>query len=168
MAYIVSRLFDLLEETNPDSRGVPYRVLEPGSLSSLIDIHVMLEAAFQKRLEERSHLSLMVPTKEVPPVTLGGHNGVGEEEIPENVVAESISPRLDKDILRLRIRAASATASPTELRPVERGPEGVQVGLDLSSSERVVGDGVGVVADPAGGGDGGGDGVAAGRHDDGN
>ena len=100
-------------------------------------------------------------------MTLGGDDGVGEEQVPEYVVAESVSPRPDKDILRLRIRAASAAASLAELRPVERPLEGLEVGLDLSSSERVVGDGVGVVADPAGGGDGGGDGVAAGRHDDG-
>ena len=51
-----------------------------------------------------------------------------------------------------------------ELRPVEGGLEGVQISLDLSSTERVVGDGVGVVADLAGGGDGSGDGVTAGWH----
>ena len=100
-------------------------------------------------------------------MTFGGDDGVGEEQVPEYVVAESISPRPDEDILRLRIRAASATTSPMELRPVEGPLEGIQVGLNLSSSERVVRDGVGVVADLAGGSDGGGDGVMAGRHDDG-
>ena len=53
-----------------------------------------------------------------------------------------------------------------ELWPVERPLEGLKVGLDLSSTERSVGDGVRIIADPARGGDGGGDGVAAGRHDD--
>ena len=127
----------------------------------------MLEAAFQKRLEERPHLPLVVPPQKVPPVTLGGDDGIGEEQVPEDVVAESVSPRPDEDILRLRIWAASATASPAELRPVEGRPEGIQIGLDLSSTERVVGDGIRIIADPARGGDGGGDGVTAGRHDDG-
>ena len=99
-------------------------------------------------------------------MTLGSHDSVGEEQVPEYVIAESIGPRPDEDILRLRIRAASATASPAELWPVERPLEGLEVGLDLSSSERVVGDGVRIVADPAGRGDGGGNGVTAGRHDD--
>ena len=53
-----------------------------------------------------------------------------------------------------------------ELRPVERPLEGLKVGLNLSSAERIVGDGVRIIADPAGRGNGGGDGVAAGRHDD--
>ena len=127
----------------------------------------MLEAAFQERLEKRSHLPLVVPPQKVPPMTFGGDNGVSEEQVPEYIVPESISPRPDKNILRLRIRAASTSMSPAELRPVERGPEGVQVGLDLSSTERVVRDGVRIIADPAGGGDGGGNGVTAGRHDDG-
>ena len=166
MTYVVSRLFDLLEETDPDGGGVPNRVLEPGPLPSLIDVHVVLEAAFQERLEERSHLPLMVPPQEVPPMTFGGDDGVGEEEIPEDVIPQRIGPRPNKDVLRLGVGAASASTSPAELRPIERPLEGLEVGLDLPSSERVVGDGVGIIADPAGGGDGGGDGVAAGWHDD--
>ena len=61
---------------------------------------------------------------------------------------------------------ASATASPAELRPVEGLLEGLEVGPNLSPVERVVGDGVWIIADLARGGDGGGDGVAAGRHTD--
>ena len=159
-------LSDLLEETNPDGGGVPDGVLEPRPIPSLIHVHVVLEPTLQQQLKKGPHLSFVVPSKEVTTVALGGSDGVGKGQVPEDIVAESISPQLDKDILGLRIRVASATTSPAELRPVERPLEDLEVGLDLSSMERVVGDGVGVVADPAGGGDGGGDGVTASRHDD--
>ena len=138
MTYLVIHLSDLLEETDPDGRGVPNRVLKPRPIPSLVNIHVVLKTSLQQRLEEGSNLPLMVVPKEIATMALGRGDGVGEEQVPKYVVPESICPRPDKDILRLRIRVASATTSPTELRPVEGPLEGLEIGLDLSSSERVV------------------------------
>ena len=163
---MVVRLPDLLKETHADGGGVSYGILEPGPIPGFVNVHVVLKTPFQQRLEKRSHLPLVVTSEEVTPMTLGRGDSVSEEQVPEDIVSESVSPRPDEDILGLRIRVASATASPAKLQPVEGPLKGLEVGLDLSSTERVVGDGVRVVADPAGGGDGGGDGVAAGRHDD--
>ena len=100
-------------------------------------------------------------------MAFGGGDGVGEKKVPEDVIPHGICPRPDKDVLRLGVGATSASTSPAELRPIEGPLEGLEVGLDLSSTERDVADGVRIIGDPARRGDGGGDGVAAGRHDDG-
>ena len=104
--------------------------------------------------------------KEIATSALGRGDGVGKEKVAEHFVPKRYPTRPDKDILSLRIRTASATTSPAELRPVERLLEVLEVGLDLSSTERIVGDGVQITADPAGRSDGSGDGVSAGWHSD--
>jgi hypothetical protein len=111
-------------------------------------------------------LSVVTTTKEMASVALGHGDGVGEEEVVEPLCPQRESPRPDEDILRLRIWVASASMSPAELRPIEGPLELHEVGMDLSPAESVVGDGIRVATDPAGRGDGGGNGLTAGRHSD--
>ena len=54
--------------------------------------------------------------------------------------------------------------SPAELQPVERLPEIFQISLNLSLTERVVGDGIQITADPGRGSDGGANGLMGGWH----
>ena len=111
-------------------------------------------------------LPIVGTPEEVTTGALGRCDGIGKEEVAEGVISKRDPARLNKDILCLRIRAAPTTMSPTELRPVE-GPLKIhEVGMDLPSTERVVGDGVRITADPAGGGNGGADGLTAGQHSD--
>jgi hypothetical protein len=135
-----------------------------------------LESSVQQASEERLEMVGLIwmdinpivrTLEEVATGTLGRGDGIGEEKVLEPLVPQRDPARPDKHILSLRIRAASATASPTELRLVERPLELQEVGVDLPSTESVVADGVRVVVNPAGRGNGGGDVVTAGRHSDG-
>jgi hypothetical protein len=135
-----------------------------------------LESSVQQASEERLEMVGLIrmdinpivrTLEEVATGALGHSDGIGEEKVLEPLVPQRDPARPDKHILSLRIRAASATASPTELRLVERPLELQEVGVDLPSTESVVADGVRVVVNPAGRGNGGGDVVTAGRHSDG-
>jgi hypothetical protein len=109
-------------------------------------------------------LPVVRPLKEMATGVLGRGDGVSEEKVLEPLSPQREPTRPDEHILRLGVRAASATASPAELRPVEGPLKLHKVSVDLSPAESVVADSIRVAADPAGGGDGGGDGLTAGRH----
>jgi hypothetical protein len=135
----------------------------------------MLESSVQQTSEERLDVisfigmdvvPIVTPPEEMASVALRRGDGISEEEVFKPLGPKGESTRSDEHILRLRIRAASAAASPMELRPVKGPFELDQVGVDLSPTESVVADGVRVLANPARRGDGGGDGVSAGRHGD--
>ena len=105
--------------------------------------------------------------EEVATSALGRGDGISEEKVLEPLVPQGDPARSDKDVLGLRIRTASATTSPTELRPVEALLELHKVGMDLSPAKSVVADGVQVVGNTAGRGNGRRDVLTAGRHSDG-
>jgi hypothetical protein len=175
MTYQVVRLSDLLKETDADGSGIPDRILKLRPFTILVDVHVVLESSVQQASEERLEMVGLVGMDVVPVVTamkevtsmaLGRGDGVGKEEVLKPFGPQRESTRPDEHILRLRVRTASATASPTELRPIEGPLELDEVLVDLSPTESVVGDGVRVLANPARRSDGGGDGLTGGRHSD--
>jgi hypothetical protein len=135
----------------------------------------MLESSVQQtsekglevvRLIRMDVLPVVRPAKEVAAGTLRRGDGVGKEEVVKPLRTERHPPSPDEYVLGLWVWTASATTSPTELRPIE-GPLKVdKVLVDLSPAESVVGDGVRVTADPAGRGNGRGNGLTAGRHSD--
>ena len=99
--------------------------------------------------------------------TLCCGDGVGQEQVVKPVLLISKAPRPDEHILSLGVWTASAAMSLVELHPVEGPPKALEVLLNLSLAESVVMDGVQALADPAGGGNGGTDGLMAGQHSDG-
>ena len=174
--YQVVCLSDLLEETNANRGRIPDGILELRPLAVLIHIHVVLESSVQQASEEGLEVVGLIwmdvdpvvgTLKEVATGALGRSNGIGKEEVIKPLLPKRDPARSNKDVLRLRIGAASATTSPTELRPVETPFELHKVGMNLSPAESVVADSVGVVGNPAGRGNGSLDVVAAGQHSDG-
>jgi hypothetical protein len=136
----------------------------------------MLESSVQQTSEKRLEVVGLIQVDVVPVIAalkivmtsvLTRCHGISKEEVVKPLCSQREPTRPDEHILGLGIGAAPATASPTELCLVKGPLELHEVGMDLSLAESVVGDGVWVAADPAGRGDGGGEGLTAGRHSDG-
>jgi hypothetical protein len=110
------------------------------SVTVLVHVHVVLESSVQQTSEKwlevvglirMDVLPVVGPLEEVATSTFGHKDGVYEEEIVEPLVPQQESARPDKYILRLRIWAALASTSPTELSLIEVPLEIHKVLVDL-------------------------------------